>query len=110
MLAIVLIGNGIIGLGCLFAAWQIWKLKRQLSHIADTLVSVERTVHHVLYPAPDFILKGQSGTHNLRQKLQQLEPQLQRVQQVIELLGVGQFLWRRGGIGKRLRRKRKGRG
>ncbi len=97
-----------MGLGCLFVAWQLWNLKRKLSHTADTLVSVEHAVHRVLYPAPGYIRKGQSGTHNLRQRLQRLEPQLQRVQQVMGLLGVGQFLWRRGGIGLRMRRKRKG--
>ena len=107
MLAIVLILNGIIGLGCLLTAWQLWKLKRKLSHFADILISAERSVHHVLEPAPDFVLKGQSGTYRLRQNLQRLEPRLQQLRQITGLLGMGQFLWRRGGIGKRIQRKRR---
>lgn len=95
MVIVALIGNLLIGMVCLFVAWQLWQLKRRLATVADTLLSVERSVHNVLYDAPDYIYKGQTGINQLRQKYRQLEPQFQRAQQAIALLGVGQALWRR---------------
>ncbi len=95
MLTVVLILNGLIGLGCLLVAWQLWRLKRQLAHTADTLTAVERKVHRVLYPAPKYISMGQSGTHRLRQSLKDKELQLQRIQQMMKLLSLGQIFWRR---------------
>lgn len=95
MLTVVLVMNGLIGLVCLFVAWRLWRLKNQLSRTADTLISVERSVHRVLHGAPAYITRGQSSTHRLRHKLQQLELQLQRIQQVMALLSVGQMLWQR---------------
>lgn len=96
MLIFVLVINGLIGLACLFAAWRLWKLKRQLAQAADTLISVEQKVHRVLYPAPRYISMGQSGTANLRQKLASLEPRLQQVQKLLALISFSQILWRRG--------------
>ncbi|WP_421657649.1 hypothetical protein [Leptothermofonsia sp. ETS-13] len=96
MLTIVLILNGLIGLGCLLVAWQLWRLKRQLANAADTLTAVERKVHRVLSPAPKYILMGQSGTHHLRKSLEGVEPQLQRIQQIMKLLSLSQIFWRCG--------------
>ncbi len=95
MLTVVLVMNGLIGLACLFIAWRLWTLKNQLARTADTLTSVERKVHRVLYRAPEYIHKGKSSTHYLRQNLQNLEPQLQRMQQLMSLLSIGQLLWQR---------------
>jgi len=95
MLTVVLIINGVIGLACLFIAWRLWTLKNQLAQTADTLTSVERKVHRVLYRAPEYIQRGKSSTHQLRQSLQHLEPQLQRMQQLMSLLSIGQLLWQR---------------
>lgn len=95
MLTVVLIGNGLIGIACLWVAWQLWHLKATLANVADTLLSVERAVYDVLHPAPGYILKGQAGMHQLRQNYQKLEPQFERLERALALLGVGQLLWRR---------------
>jgi hypothetical protein len=95
MLTVVLVINGLIGLVCLFVAWRLWKLKNQLSRAADTLISLERSVHRVLHGAPGYITRGQSSTHRLRHNLKQLERQLQRIQQMMTLLSIGQRLWQR---------------
>lgn len=95
MLTIVLIINAVMALLCLLVAWQVWKLRRILGQVADSLISVERSTHNVLYGAPSAIAKGQTGVHSLRGQLRQLEPQLQRVQQVLGLLSLGQTAWRR---------------
>jgi hypothetical protein len=93
MLNLVLIANGMIGLVCLLVAWKLWQLKCYLAHAADTLASAERSVHRVLHPAPRYILMGQSGTSHLRQNLAGLEPQIQRIQQLMSLLSLGRLVW-----------------
>jgi len=90
----VLVGNVLIALVCLFVAWRLWQLKLKLVQVNETLLSVEQAVHNVLYGAPEAITKGQSGISQLRQQYQKLEVQLQRMQQAIALLGLGQTLWR----------------
>lgn len=94
MITLVVILNLFIAVIFLFAAWQVWKLRKTVAKVADTLVSVERSAHAILNGAPDAILKGQGGAYQARQKYQQLEPQMQRVQQVMSLLKLGQGVWR----------------
>jgi hypothetical protein len=108
VLAIVLTLNFLIGCSCLFAAWRLWRLKYRLARIADMLIYLEQKVHRLLYPAPDAIHRGQAGTRVLRQRLQRLEPQIQRVQQVMGLLRIGRTLWFRSiGVTRRSRRNLK---
>jgi uncharacterized protein YoxC len=95
MLTFVVIANLLIGLTCLVVAWQVWKLRKSLAQVADTLDSVERSVYDVLHPAPGYIYKGQSGTRSLRQKYQSLQPQVDRLQRALAFLSLGQTLWRR---------------
>ncbi len=98
MLTIVLVINALLTLICLLCAWQVWKLRRTLRKVAETLASVERSTHNLLHGAPDAILKGQMGTAQLRDRYAQLGPQLHRAQQALRLVGMG-------GAVIRLRRK-----
>lgn len=98
MITLVLISNGLIGIACLLVAWQLWQLKATLAAVADALLSVERAVYDVLHPAPGYILKGQAGMHQLRQNYQKLEPQFERLERALALMGVGQMLWKRRSI------------
>lgn len=95
MWAVVVVSNFFIGLLCLLAAWQLWRLKRRLAKAADTLLSFERSVHRVLERAPDAIYRRHSGIHQLRATYQGLEPQWQRAQKALALLSLGQSLWQR---------------
>lgn len=95
MVTVVVVINFAISLGCLFVAWQIWKLRRSLAQISQNLSAFERNTHNVLYGAPEAILKGQSGTQSLRQRYRQLEPQIQVLRQVWAVLNFGQTLWAR---------------
>ena len=90
MLTLVLLINAFMALLCLFVAWHVWKLRRLLAQVADTLASVEKSTHAVLDGAPDAIYQGQMGIYQLREQYQQLEPQLQQAQQVLGLLSLGQ--------------------
>ena len=98
MLAITLVCNVLIGLFCCYGAWRLWQLKGRLTQAADALLSCDRAVHRVLERAPDAIYKGHAGIHQLREHYQGLEPQLQRAQQALALLSLGQTLWQRRGF------------
>lgn len=100
MVTIVIAINLLIALLCLYVAWRIWKLRLILARVADTLLAAERSTHAVLYGAPKAITKGQKGVYQLRQRYQQLEPQLQKAQQALALLSFGQTLWQRSQRGQ----------
>ncbi|MBW4553897.1 MAG: hypothetical protein KME35_22745 [Aphanocapsa sp. GSE-SYN-MK-11-07L] len=93
MLTIVLIINAIISLLCILVAWRVCQLRWTLKRVADSILGAERATHRVLSGAPAAIANGQIGVSALRKNLKQLEPQLQRVQQVLGLLSLGQAAW-----------------
>lgn len=92
MVAIILIFNGFVTLLCLYVAWHIWRLRGILANVADALIAAERTTHQVLQGAPEFISQGQLGSYHLRQKYDHLAVQLQKLQQVLAILGLGQLV------------------
>jgi hypothetical protein len=93
MVTVVIVLNLLIATGCLYVAWQVWKLRSALSKASDALVSAERATHSVLSGAPQGIGRGETGVYHLRQQYQQLEVKLLRVQQILKLLGLGQLVW-----------------
>ncbi len=95
MLTFVFICNLLIALVNLYIAWRIWQLRRMLAKVAETLTSVERRIHSVLYPAPEVIVKGKKGTYSLRESYRKLELQLQKVEQILLLLSLGYKIWQR---------------
>ena len=94
MLILVLGINVLLAMLCLVVAWQVWKLRCVLGQVADTLIAVEESTHHVLYDAPDVIASGQQGIQQVRVRLSHLETQLHRAHQVLSLLGIGRRVWR----------------
>ncbi|MCU0515963.1 MAG: hypothetical protein MUC60_03685 [Oscillatoria sp. Prado101] len=94
MLAAVLVLNALIALLCFYVAWQLWKVRRVLARVADTLIAVERRTSAVLRYGPNAIGRGQQGTRRLRQQYRQLEEQLQQAKQVFQLLRLGKKAWR----------------
>lgn len=95
MLVAVLVCNVLLGLLCLVVACQLWRLKDRLARAANMFLSFERSVHRVLHHAPEVVGRGHAGIHQLREQYRGLEPQLQRVQQGLALLSLGQALWQR---------------
>jgi hypothetical protein len=87
MVTLVIGLNALIAIVCLFVASQIWRFGRKVSKIADRLAVIERKTHNVLHPAPGAITRGQVGIYYLRQDLKGLDPQLQRMRKLLELLG-----------------------
>jgi hypothetical protein len=92
MLIFAVVVNFALGCLYLFIAQKIWKLRRRLIQASDALLSAERSVHQVLYGAPDFIYKGKAGSRLLRDKYRVLEVKVQRAQQAMTLLGLGNLL------------------
>lgn len=98
MLIAVVVLNFSLALFGLYVAWQAWRLGRGLRQVADSLTAAERSVNQTLYGAPVAIARGQTHLHQLRQQLQQIGPQVQRLRQAIALVSLAQSLWV-GGMG-----------
>jgi len=94
MLIFVVLFNSALALIFLYAAWRVWRLRRQIGQVADKILAYERSINVVLHKAPNAIAKGQIGINQLRQKQQQLQPQLQRMRQILALIGLGRQIWR----------------
>lgn len=95
MLTIVCVINTLLAICCLGVAWRLWRLRRTLRRVTHALIAVERRIDRVLSPAPYYISKGEQGVKRLQLQLQQLEPRLKRVQQILSVLSWGRVLWRR---------------
>lgn len=111
MVVLVVILNCLISLFGFYVAWQIWNLRRVLADVAQVVSLSERDTQAVLEGAPEAILQGQIGVSEVRSRYGQLEPQVQRLQQVLAiltlLLKVGQQLsprWQRLKLRRRRRR------
>lgn len=93
-IVVVIVVNVLISLVCLWVAWQVWNLRRTLAGVADALLSYAESTYSGLHGAPPNIAIGEKGVRQLRRQYAQLEPQLQRLQQILGLLRLGQSLWR----------------
>ncbi|MEG3974545.1 hypothetical protein QT970_07960 [Microcoleus sp. herbarium8] len=95
MLTAVVIINLMISLTCFYIAAKVWKIRRTIARFEIRIAAMERSSSNVLSKSPDFFGKRQQGARQLRRRYQQLELQLQQVQQLLGLLGLGRTLWRR---------------
>jgi hypothetical protein len=95
MMIIVVAINTLLSLVLFYVAWRVWKLKRKLKNITNTLIAAERSTHAVLYRAPNAIYVGQQSINNLRLRNQGLESQIQQIRQIFSLIAFGQQVWRR---------------
>jgi len=95
MLTAVVIINLLISLVCFYIAAKVWKIRRTIARFEMRIAAMERRSSNVLSTSPDFLAKRQQGARQLRRRYQQLELQLQQVQQLLGLLGLGRTLWLR---------------
>lgn len=95
MLTAVVIINLLISLVCFYIAAKVWKIRGTIARLELRITAMERCSSNVLSTSPDFLAKRQQGTHQLRRRYQQLELQLQQVQQLLGLVGLGRMLWSR---------------
>lgn len=95
MLINIVIINTLLALVLFFVAWQLHRLRQRLARIADRLAAYERSLSAALRGTPNAIYLGQQALHRLRQRQQPPDVRLQRVRQVLTLLGLGQRVWQR---------------
>lgn len=90
MIAVAVSLNLVVALFCFYVAWRLWRLSKTLGAVADALVVWERSTHRVLNPAviPSAILRGQTGTSSLRQSYRLFQFQVQRLEQVMGVVGL----------------------
>ncbi|MGB3136266.1 MAG: hypothetical protein WBG38_13665 [Nodosilinea sp.] len=90
MIAVAVGLNLVIALFCFYVAWRLWRLSKTLGTVADALANWERNAHNILNPAviPPAILRGQTGTTLLRQSYGLLQFRLQRLEQVMGVVGL----------------------
>lgn len=107
MLIAVILINVILSLVFCFVAWRLWKLKQTMNQVTQSILNADRVTYDVLHGTPAALAKGELGTRNLRTRYQQVELQLLRLRQIVELLSLGQAAWVRRSILKRRPRKQK---
>ena len=95
MLTAVVIINLLISGVCFYIAAKVWKIRGTIARLELRFAAMERRSSKVLSNSPRFLGKRQQGTRQLRRRYQQLELQLQQVQQLLGLLGLGRMLWSR---------------
>ncbi len=95
MLSAVVIINLLISLVCFYIAAKVWKIRRTIALFEIRIAAIELCCSNVLSTSPDFFANRQQGARQLRRRYQQLELQLQQVQQLLGLLGLGRMLWSR---------------
>lgn len=102
MVTVVVI-NTLIALLLFYVAWQVRQLRPRLTRIADKLIAVERSTQAALQRAPNAMTRGQTGIQKLRQGNEPMQLKIQRVRQVLSLLGIGQQIWQRSTRWRRFR-------
>lgn len=95
MLVFVIICNLLLTLFNIYLIVCLWRLRRTLVRVTKTLNFVERRIHNIFYPAPEFVMKGQQGSTNLRYSYQKLLIQVERLQKFVTVINLGLRLWRR---------------
>ncbi|GFE70257.1 hypothetical protein CFPU101_28670 [Chroococcus sp. FPU101] len=71
------------------------QLRKILARVTKTLIYVERRIHRILYPAPEYIIIEQQGIQRLRAYYQILGLQIESVQPFFILFSLGVRFWRR---------------
>jgi hypothetical protein len=95
MLSGVIIINLLISLVCFYIAVKVWQVRRILEGFETRISAINRCSSNILTQSPEFLVKRQQAARQLRRNYLQLELQLQQVQQLLGLLGLGKRLWRR---------------
>jgi hypothetical protein len=96
MITIAISLNIGLALFCLGVAWKLLQVRRKLQRVTKALTIAEQRTDRVLYNAPYYILKGQTGTQYLHKQLFGLGPlqqRLDRLSAIYSLLRVGQRRW-----------------
>jgi hypothetical protein len=78
-----------------FLVWKLWQLRGILVRVTKVLTRVERRLHRIFYPAPEYIFIGQAKTYYLKQNYQRLCGQIQILQSLLLTLSLIIRYWQR---------------
>lgn len=95
MVVFIIIFNLSLTLLNLYIAIRLWQLRHLLLKVTRTLTRVERRIHKIIYPAPEFILTGQQGTYTLHKSYHKLLFQMELVIKILSLVTFGSKIWQR---------------
>jgi uncharacterized protein YoxC len=93
MVIFVVICNLLITLLNIYILTKILRWRKNLATAARTLTMVEKRVHAVLEPAPKFVSKGEKGTNYLHYQIKKLEFELEQLQKLGAVFGLGYRFW-----------------
>lgn len=71
------------------------QLRRVLTRVTKTLIYVERRLHRIFYPAPEYIVVKQLGIQRLRVYYQILGLQLKSFQPIFIVFSLGVRFWQK---------------
>jgi hypothetical protein len=93
MITVVVIFNLLLAIACLYVARRIWQLKFALAKATDALVSAEQATTRMLSPTPGAMSLVGDRCIEVRQRYQDVELRLLRVQKLLALLGMTRWVW-----------------
>jgi hypothetical protein len=85
MLIFVIIFNLCLSIVNIYILLKIIEFTKNLKNATRVLTNVQYHVYGVLNPAPQWVMIGQKGTHNLRLHLQVLTHQLNIINKLLTL-------------------------
>jgi hypothetical protein len=85
-----------------FLVWKLWQLRGVLVRVTKILTRVERRLHRIFYPAPEYIFIAGAKTYYLRQNYQRLCGQVQILQSLLLTFSLIIRYWQRQSRRRRL--------
>lgn len=95
MSSAIIVINVLISAICLYLAWMLWQIGRQVESSAQAVLDAERATYEVLHPSPEAIAPATMGIRNLRQQYGHLQQQLERAGRLLAIANLlAKVLWR----------------
>ena len=95
MSGVIILINVLISAICLYLAWKLWQIGRQVENAAQAVLDAERATYNVLHPSPEAIAPATTGIRNLRQQYGHLQEQSERAGRLLAIANLlTKVLWR----------------
>ncbi|WP_119259545.1 hypothetical protein [cyanobacterium endosymbiont of Rhopalodia gibberula] len=95
MLIFVVVCNFLLTILNFYIAFRLWKVNRILVKITKISTKIERNTNYILEQVSVVIMSRQLQTYQIRQLYQELTWKLQKLQQSIQLINLGLYVWKR---------------
>jgi len=95
MFTAVISFNVALAILCLIVVWKLHQTQRALRRATRWLISAEQNTNQILYPAPYYILLGQSGVAQRQRQVAGLGAMQQQIVRFAALLKLLQWIYQR---------------